>query len=589
MKTKISKGNIAEHIWLRRGIALVVCFGLIVLFPQSANAYYGDIELSGGNTFTAGSLDFSLTNSNINEYIGLTEKISWKSVLTNSGTLPFKYITSIEEIGGNHDFCDALNLEVERNGVEEHDGDLLSLNVSESAILGTWDFEIQMPLTASNISHGQTCRVDVVFEGWQDNFPSYPNGFSDEERIQIDLKSRMVVLNEFLPRPDGIAYGFDFGNDSSDMPQGEWVELYNNSDFAEDLTDWYIWDASGFAANKIGITASNTIPATTTIGAKDWLVVFMNKAVLNNTGDSVKLFDNNDNLIDSTSYSDADYCEIEPTPGDENSTTTTGDCGGVPPNKSYARIPDGIGDWVDPIPTPGGKNALFQEPGYSVFSGFSSESEPEKDSPASTDFPTTPSESPPEPAAPEDDTNGAGGEQDEIIVEDSNPEEETKEISTEEEFYECIEEVNECIEEENAPVSTDSPTVPSEFSSGPVEEGAGEDDVLEEEVIEEPFFIEGGPASGGDSAEEKEEQDSPVDGEEAPSIEELEEEAGSTTVIEEQDPPSSQATAGEEEPFDSAQGEEQEDLVVRGESLVVKEDEETPSDSAQDEEPEKTL
>ena len=58
-------------------------------------------------------------------------------------------------------------------------------------------------------------------------------------------------------------------------------------------------------------------------------------------------------------------------------------------------------------------------------------------------------------------------------MEDSNPEEETKEISTEEEFYECIEEVNECIEEENAPASTDSPTVPSEFSLEPVEEGAG--------------------------------------------------------------------------------------------------------------------
>ena len=30
----------------------------------------------------------------------------------------------------------------------------------------------------------------------------------------------------------------------------------------------------------------------------------------------------------------------------------------VPVDKSYARIPDGIGDWVDPIPTPGGVNIL---------------------------------------------------------------------------------------------------------------------------------------------------------------------------------------------------------------------------------------
>jgi len=32
-----------------------------------------------------------------------------------------------------------------------------------------------------------------------------------------------VVLNEFLPNPDGI-----FGDDGDDAPFGEWIELYNN-------------------------------------------------------------------------------------------------------------------------------------------------------------------------------------------------------------------------------------------------------------------------------------------------------------------------------------------------------------------------
>ncbi len=154
----------------------------------------------------------------------------------------------------------------------------------------------------------------------------------------LQLISNDVVLNEFLPNPEGIAYGYDFGNDDSMMPQGEWVELYNNSDVSYDLSDWYIWDASGDDLNKVFITNLNTCPANTIISGKSWLVVYMNKEVLDNTGDTVKLFDNTDTLIDFYAY-----------------------LGVTLPNKSYARIPDGIGYWVDPIPTPGRKNVLEDE------------------------------------------------------------------------------------------------------------------------------------------------------------------------------------------------------------------------------------
>ena len=142
------------------------------------------------------------------------------------------------------------------------------------------------------------------------------------------------------------------------MRQGEWVELYNNSTESVDLAGWYLRDATDGEGNKTNITALNTAPATTVIGGNNWLVVYMNKAIYNNTGDTVRLFDDSNTLVDSHTYDDPDFCEIEPTPGEENSTDASGSCGGVPPNKSYARIPDGIGEWVDPIPTPGGMNKL---------------------------------------------------------------------------------------------------------------------------------------------------------------------------------------------------------------------------------------
>lgn len=173
-----------------------------------------------------------------------------------------------------------------------------------------------------------------------------------------------VVLNEFLPRPDNGPNGLNLGNDSSDMPLGEWVELYNNGDVKIDLSGWYIADASGGLGNQqavVGLT--NTQPATTTIPAHGWLVVYFNKAVLNNTGDSIFLYTNTNVLIDSYSYDNpSDFCENEPTPTDTNasSTPSAGSCSGsqVAPNKSYARIPDGTGAWVDPIPTPGAPNML---------------------------------------------------------------------------------------------------------------------------------------------------------------------------------------------------------------------------------------
>ena len=329
-------------------------------------AYYQDSEDSSQNGFSAATLDFSLVNNHIEDFIGMEAEsdIEFASlVIKITGSLDVQYEVYAEKISGNDNFCNALLLEAKHNGIEKHNGTLLSLSVPAIPQLGTWEFKIDLPVSASNVPHGVECNVDLVFKGWRTDVVSFEDsGFTDEERINLRLTSRMIVLNEFLPNPDGLAYGFDFGQDKSSMPQGEWVELYNNSDYDFDLAGWYIKDSLDTDTNKIMITAANTYPAGTVINAKSWLVVYMNKAVLNNTGDTVKLFDNTERLVDSYTYTTtSDYCNIEPTPGDKNTTEASGSCAGVPPNKSYARIPDGIGDWVDPIPTPGMANKLNEE------------------------------------------------------------------------------------------------------------------------------------------------------------------------------------------------------------------------------------
>ncbi|MFC1615459.1 lamin tail domain-containing protein [Patescibacteria group bacterium] len=351
------------NIFIFKGIALslIVCFSWINLSGICYTlAYFNDIEISEDNIYQAGILDFSLNNINFDESIGLTETIFLSSVLTDSNSIDLQYTVEAEKKSGSDDFCNVLELEAELNGIEKYDGNLMLLDTSTSTMTGTWKFDIKMPVSASHIPHGSECNIDFVFKAWQTNVANYNDGgFFDEERINVNLTSSMIVLNEFLPNPGGYAYGFDFGNDSSDMPQGEWVELYNNSDYDFDLAGWYVKDDLVADTNKIMITTSNTTTATTTIVANSWTVVYMNKAVFNNSGDTVKLFDDTDNLIDSYTYNDHDYCELEPTPNDENSDTAVGgSCGDVPVNKSYARIPDGIGDWVDPIPTPGEINKV---------------------------------------------------------------------------------------------------------------------------------------------------------------------------------------------------------------------------------------
>jgi len=443
-------------------------------------AYFFDNENSNANTYQASTLDFSLTSSNLNKFIGLTEKLFLGSVLTNSGSLAFQYTVASEKISGSDDFCNALELEAELNWVEKHNDTLMSFDVLASTTLGSWSFEIKLPVTATNIFHGETCEVDLVFKGWQTDVATYEDGgFSDEERIHLKFTSRMIVLNEFLPNPSGLVpdYGFDFGEDGDSKPQGEWVELYNNSDVNHDLAGWYIWDASGDNLNKISITNLNTQTATTIILGNSWLVVYMNKEVFDNTGDTVKLFDSADALIDSYTYiADNDYCEIEPTPGDENATNTTGSCGGVPPNKSYARIPDGIGYWVDPIPTPGGPNILELEI-------INQEEAIEEEPPVNEEEPSINEEPPVEEEEPPT--------EEEPLVEKEPVVDE--EPATEEEL----------IGEETPPAEEQITNEETTETSGEITEDVVDEGVEEEPIVEEPPITEEGPVVEEEPAEEE--------------------------------------------------------------------------------------
>lgn len=139
-----------------------------------------------------------------------------------------------------------------------------------------------------------------------------------------------VVLNEIMANP--------VGDDAAQKPGGEWVELYNLSPQPVSLAGWRLYDASD--SNDQAITAEVTDTATTTIAVGGFLVVFRHGErdfILNNGGDTVRLY---------TSPIAAGGTLI-----DQYTWTTA-----KPEGATYARVPDGIGAWVDPCPTPGDDN-----------------------------------------------------------------------------------------------------------------------------------------------------------------------------------------------------------------------------------------
>lgn len=135
-----------------------------------------------------------------------------------------------------------------------------------------------------------------------------------------------AVINEVLPNPAG--------EDSA----GEWVEIYNTSETALDISGYKLKDAD----NHELIIGADYTDGGTLVAGKSWLLIKRNNHStfsLNNTGsEEVSLWDNagSPSKIDSFSYSDSDE------------------------NKSWGRIPDGgsiHGDKL--VPTPNGANVIL--------------------------------------------------------------------------------------------------------------------------------------------------------------------------------------------------------------------------------------
>jgi len=364
---------------------LLIIFSLPLV--EATNALYSDTESSSANKVTAGVLDLTLRSGQSN-FVPVDKAGSIEPgdsvardiyVGKTSQSVNLRYSVGYEHVSGDPDFCQQLQLKVWYNHYHcdpaggyaacrdmrlKYNGSLTALsNLKNSDFLIThpddefdtdpsdgteqwFYYTISLPANVDPSFANKTCQFDFHLKAWQENsddswgfkdeevigntiisgqWPTIPSPSSSNSSLGIGTTGSAVVLNEILPNTE---------DDNAPKPDGEWIELYNKSDSTLSVAGWHLTDTAD--THLVLITGDKTNTGGTDISDHGFLVVYIGPTSinLNDSGDTISLYDDADNLIDSHTYGD------------------------TPEGKSIARIPDGESTWYDPIPTPGKPNKM---------------------------------------------------------------------------------------------------------------------------------------------------------------------------------------------------------------------------------------
>jgi len=308
---------------------LLIFFLLGISLPQAklTSAYFSDVIVVKDNTFSMAD-DWTAPPTPLLISPG-------NNVSLNSKNLIQTWQQVDDDLGGEvyynyESYSDAALSNLRWTGTFTNSGNGNSLIITkhaEGAPNGHVYWRIRACDQSSNCSDWTPAWHFVV-----DN--SLPNTTLDVN----EPNTNDIVLNEILPDP--------IGDDNAEKPNGEWVELYNKSDSTISVAGWHLTDTTD--VHLVPITGDKTNTGGTDITGHGFLVVYIGPTSidLNNSGDTISLYDNTDSLIDSHTYP------------------------ATPEGKSIARIPDGGDIWYDPIPTPGKPNKMGSALAWSNLPSF---------------------------------------------------------------------------------------------------------------------------------------------------------------------------------------------------------------------------
>jgi len=262
---------------------------------------------------------------------------------------------SVEDLSGSRDFLNLVQYVNSQYSLIVEDGfNYSGINASVYTIGATIGNNLHNAKDLIIFRNPNNTIIDLVYYysewGADGNGKSLEriniNDFSSDSRNWIESKTKggspglanrvldknfnFIKINEILPDP--------FGDDDANMPDGEFVELYNNANENINLEGFYLEDKFG---HRINIDNSHAV--TTTINSNDYLAIYMNgfSGFLNNDEDEIKLFYNNI-LVDKFVYSNTkegfSYAKINNMWILAHPTPNRGNDQGIIINKSSVKI-----------------------------------------------------------------------------------------------------------------------------------------------------------------------------------------------------------------------------------------------------------
>lgn len=325
-------------------IVLALLASWEIFSTGSTWSFFSDIEISAGNIFQAGTLDVEVISptenfvSNYDEGSSISSgyAMSREFEVFDAGKIPFDYSISTENTPEGENYCESLDLMANLDGEIKFDGSLPQFSVSGIEFSGASDKWLLEIYPGEGYFDEKDCSFKLVFSAVQRGEINSESGFSDKEEFSNTISSGKVVLNEIMADPKG-SEAF-----------GEWVELYNASDWDIDVGGWMLYDEDG---NGLQIKPCYANLGSTHIAPHGFLVIHRKNGknctsdfTLNNSKDEVRLYtgkiDEGGILVDEFKYENTTKDKIENT---------------------FGRYPDGAGLWQETIPTPGSGNILYNE------------------------------------------------------------------------------------------------------------------------------------------------------------------------------------------------------------------------------------
>jgi len=243
-------------------LSLIFALSLSLFAIGPVFALYDDDENSEDNVLFAGILDFYLTSpQDFTPNVIIPGETSTRNIaIINDNGNPFKYNISSVKTSGDDDFCNILELEAKKDGVQKYSGNLMGLNLVPPAVIDgdgedSWEFLVTMPKNAPSDLENKTCQFKFVFEGWQVDMPDSSLGFYDTEEILNNIStgdwySEILITKVYYDVCDYQVCGCDVkcaktincGESKGREGKNEWIELYNPNNFDVNIKKWEICD-----------------------------------------------------------------------------------------------------------------------------------------------------------------------------------------------------------------------------------------------------------------------------------------------------------------------------------------------------------